>query len=122
MIFDYFEQSAFTKSVQVDDEGNFALRCTTAAGFEYYVIVKTEMGQTAIMKFGPIIPDMDLLFPDFSLTYKKFSFKVTIIEKDITSFINKPGKDPIVEVESILDYEAIEYVPKFTVEKLLGDE
>ena len=120
MILEYLEQTAFTKSVDIVDEGNFALRCTSDNGFEYYIVVKTEMGKTAILKFGPTLPDIGIMCEDFMMTYKKINYKENIIEKEASSLMNDARKR-ITQVEEITDYEAIENIPSVSVENLLGD-
>lgn len=105
MIFEYSVQKTFNESIDVVDIGNTALRCIGNKLDEYYIILKTVMGKTSIIKFGPIMPDVEVLFNDFSVSYKKIDYKENLINNEVTKFINDYKKE-IVKVEEITEYEA----------------
>ena len=81
MIFEYDQQPVFMKNIQIDDIGNVALRCSNEKGQEYYIIVQTFLGKTALMKFGPVYPDINLMCDTMELSYKKFDYKVFFNDK-----------------------------------------
>ena len=110
MIFEYSVQKTFNESIDVVDIGNTALRCQGAKLDFYYIILKTVMGKTSILKFGPVMPDIDVLFNDFTVSYKKIDYKENIIEKEVTKFINDYKKE-ITLVEEITEYEAWQDFP-----------
>ena len=105
MIFEYSVQKTFNESIDVVDVGNTALRCHGAKLDFYYIILKTIMGKTHIIKFGPVMPDIDMLFNDFSVSYKKIDYKENAIEKEVDKFINDYKKE-ITLVEEVTEYEA----------------
>lgn len=105
MIFEFSVQKTFNESIDVVDMGNTALRCTNKNLDNYYIIVKTVLGKTSIIKFGPVCPDIEALLNDFSVSYKKIDYKETVIYKEIDKFINDFKKD-IDTVEEITEYEA----------------
>ena len=105
MIFEYSVQKTFNESIDVVDIGNTALRCHGSKLDFYYIIIKTIMGKTSILKFGPVMPDLDVLFNDFSVSYKKIDYKETAISKEVDKFINDFRKE-ITLVEEITEYEA----------------
>ena len=111
MIFEYSVQKTFNESIDVVDIGNTALRCHGAKLDFYYIILKTVMGKTNILKFGPICPDVDMLISDFSVEYKKMDYKEAKIEKEIDKFIND-GKKEINSIEEITEYEAWQDFPE----------
>ena len=117
MIFDYNGVRTFTDSLQIDDIGNCAIKCegTYRDGRvefygEYYLITKTVMGKTSIVKFGPIDPDSVGMVNGFELTFKKINFKEAAICKEIQLFIND-GFKGISKAEEITDIEAFELAP-----------
>ena len=110
MIFEYSVQKTFNESIDVVDIGNTALRCHGSKLDFYYIILKTIMGKTFIIKFGPVCPDIDLLIPEFAVSYKKIDYKESLIEKEIDKFIND-GKKGINLVEEITEYEAWQAFP-----------
>ena len=110
MIFEYNQQPVFMKNIQIDDIGNVALRCTNEKGFDYYIIIRTYLGKTALMKFGPVFPDLDMLPNSMELSFKKFDYKENTIIKETEKFIND-GRSGITEVEIISEAEAFERMP-----------
>lgn len=110
MIFEFSVQKTFAESIDIVDIGNTALRCTNNMLDNYYIIIKTIMGKTSILKFGPICPDLEVLLNDFSVSYKKFDYKETTISKEINKFINDFKKE-INKIEEITEYEAWQDFP-----------
>ena len=110
MIFEYSVQKTFNESIDVVDIGNTALRCHGSKLDFYYIILKTIMGKTNIIKFGPVVPDVDVLFNDFTVSYKKIDYKENLIEKEVDKFINDYKKE-ITLVEEITEYEAWQDFP-----------
>jgi hypothetical protein len=114
MIFEYSVQKTFSESIDVVDMGNTALRCTNRLMDNYYIIVKTVMGKTSIIKFGPVCPDIEALINDFSVSYKKIDYKEGAIYKEIEKFINDFKKE-IDKIEEITEYEAWQDFPSIQV-------
>ncbi len=105
MVFEYSAQRTFNDSIDVVDIGNTALRCTNTKLDDYYIILKTIMGKTSIIKFGPVCQDIEVLINDFTVTYKKMDYKEAGICKEIDKFINDFRKE-INSIEEITEYEA----------------
>lgn len=110
MIFEFAVQRTFNESIDVVDIGNTALRCTNHRLDMYYIIIKTVLGKTSIIKFGPIYPDAEILLDDFSVAYKKIDYKESTICREIDRFINDFKKE-INTVEEVTDYEAWQDFP-----------
>ena len=111
MIFEFSVQKTFNQSIDVVDMGNTALRCTNRYMDNYYIIVKTVMGKTHIIKFGPVCPDVDILQEDFFVNYKKLDYKEAPIYREIDKFINDFKKE-IENIEEITEYEAWQDFPQ----------
>ena len=110
MIFEYSVQKTFNETIDVLDIGNTALRCHGRKLEFYYIILKTVMGKTSIIKFGPVMPDIEVLLNEFTVSYKKMDYKENLIEKEVDKFINDYKKD-ITLVEEITEYEAWQDFP-----------
>ena len=110
MIFEFSVQKTFNQSIDIVDAGNTALVCTNNKLENYYLITKTVLGKTSILKFGPIWPDLDVLVNDFSVQYKKIDYKESLIHKEIDKFINDFKKD-INSIEEATEYEVWEDFP-----------
>lgn len=111
MIFEFSVQRTFNQSIDVVDMGNTALRCTNSKMDNYYLIVKTIMGKTHFIKFGPVCPDIEVLLEDFSVSYKKVDYKESVIFREIDKFINDFKKE-IDNIEEITEYEAWQDFPE----------
>ena len=110
MIFEFSVQKTFNESIDVVDIGNTTLQCTNKNLDNFYIIIKTVLGKTSILKFGPVCSDMEALLNDFSVSYKKIDYKEPIICKEIDKFINDFKKE-INAVVEITDYEAWQDFP-----------
>lgn len=110
MVFEFSIQKTFNQSIDVVDMGNTALRCTNRLMDNYYIIVKTIMGKTHFIKFGPVCPDIDVLSDDFFVNYKKIDYKEMSIYKEIDKFINDYKKE-IESVEEVTEFEAWQDFP-----------
>ena len=110
MVFEYSVQRTFNESIDVVDIGNTALRCTGSKLDDYYIILKTVMGKVSIIKFGPVMSDIDILFNDFAVVYKKIDYKENLISKEVDKFINDFRKE-ITAVEEVTEYEAWQAFP-----------
>ena len=55
---------------------------------EYYLILRTELGLTKSLEYGPSIPDLDELPMSVSMRYNQFEFNESKIAKMITKFLN----------------------------------
>lgn len=110
MIFNYDPQMMFTQSIDVVDIGNMTLRCTNDHQEEYYITTTTVMGKTAILKIGPIMPDLPMLLNDFTVYYKKVDYKEPTICKEVSKYIQDTKKE-ITNVEEIVAEELWEIFP-----------
>lgn len=117
MLIDYSATKTFTETLQLDDPGNCAIHGegtfkdgkVTFEG-DFYMIIKTIMGKTTFIKWGPLIPDLETLPNTFKLEIKTSPYKEPTIEKEIKNFINDGFKN-IQKAEEILPEEAIEFLP-----------
>lgn len=110
--FDYKSEEVFTKNITVEDIGNCALECTDVEMSKYYIATQTLMGETYLLKFGPIIPDLEEIGENFSLDYKKFDYKETTIVKEIDRFVND-GKRGIEEITPVELEDVLTAIPTY---------
>lgn len=117
MLFDYSATRTFNQTLQIDDIGNCAIRgegCfrdgRAVFSGDYYMIVKTVMGKTTFIKWGPLMPDFTALPNTFKLEVKTAAYKEATVAKEIQSFIND-GLKGIHDAEELLPEEAIEFLP-----------
>ena len=95
MIFEYSVQKTFTESIDIVD---------------YYILIKTILGKTHIIEFGPVAPDIPSLCDGFNISYKKIDYKEAAIFKEISKYINDFKKE-ITFVEEVTDIEVWQQFP-----------
>lgn len=88
MTFEYMARIVVDATIDVDDIGNFAIRANNDECEEYYIAVKTVLGWTEIVVFGPIVPDIEQLPKSSSCTYNRFEFNEFKITKAVDKFLN----------------------------------
>ena len=112
MIFEFKPEMCYMEQLDVEDIGNVCVRATSEHGLEYYIITKTILGKTFILKFGPILPDLQTLWPGFSVNFSKIDYKEGKIIKEISAMLNNSNpKDKIAKAEVVTEYEAFSIFP-----------
>lgn len=98
MNFEYCITKLVGADIDVEDIGNTAIRGYSDNGFEYYLVVKTELGWTEIFEFGPVISDIEQLPKSVSYSYDRIEYSENKISKRIDRFLNN---NPITIAEII---------------------
>ena len=112
MIVQYNQQPTYMNELDVDNIGEFAVEATNDEGFNWYYVVRTTLGLTAISYCGPIIPDVAMLPKSFSEGRYQIPFNEGKILKDLGFFLNDKGKK-ITAAEVIEIDDAIEQFVNF---------
>lgn len=86
-IFKFDLQSNFMQEIELSDPGNVCLRSETENA-DVYLIVKTIMGRTTVIRFGPVVEGWNIMPNCFNLYVKQFNYKDTKVDKEINSFLN----------------------------------
>ena len=112
MIFEFKPEMCYMEQLDVEDIGNVCIRATSEHELEYYIITKTILGKTFILKFGPILPDLQALWSGVSVNFNKIDYKEGKIIKEISTMLNNSNpKDKIAKAEVITEYEAFSIFP-----------
>ena len=90
--FEYFYTMQPNDSFLVDDISNVVLNVLNDVGQEWYIKISTELGDTKIIKYGPLLVDQDTLSNEFKLEYYKTSYNEKRIINEIDRFINDNKK------------------------------
>jgi len=122
MLFEYHAEEVFTKELDLVDVGNSAVRCVTKDFAEYYILLTTIMGKTHVLKFGPVVPDLDTLSDNFSVSYKKIDYNEQKIKREIDQVLNDTKK-AIEEAEEIPVEVAMMSFPNISAQYMnIGDD
>ena len=98
--FEYDKELVAHSSIDIEDVGNCALLGYNDNYFEYGLIVKTTMGKSQIITFGPFVPDVDELPDEVNCTYQKIDYN----DKKLLSIINlwlNDKKKKLTQVRSV---------------------
>lgn len=72
--------------LDVESLGNVCIEATNeGAGLFYYLLIKTSLGVTSIFEYGPIEPDFDRLWENYTVSYSRFSSN----DKKLTLYVSK---------------------------------
>lgn len=88
MNFDYLVKIKKESSINIDDIGNCAIDVYNDLGFEWLLIIHTVEGNTQIVEFGPILPDLDYPPAKVVYTYDRMDFAEGKIINRIQKFLN----------------------------------
>lgn len=113
MQFDYFYIQQANGSLEIDDIGNCALIVTNDLYREYILIIKTSMGKTEVLQYGPNKIDFEELPERVDCSYQRFDYNQNKIKSVIDKFLNDPKK--IITQAIVVSVEtAKEHIRDFT--------
>lgn len=96
MQFDYLYETKAVGSIDIDDIGNVTLECINDIRYQvYYLMIRTEMGKTKIIEYGPMfLPELDssVVPSSITCTYNEIDFNVNKISRIIEKFLNDPKR------------------------------
>ena len=102
--FNYAYESTSNSDIQIDDIGNVALEGINLQGQKFILYIKTILGFTYILEYGPYCNDERLI--NFCKSqFQKIEYSEYKINKIIDKFINNP-RYMIYQVEEIEEQEA----------------
>lgn len=92
MRFEYLQRVVVEAELEIDNIGECVIQANNDVAKEWYLIVKTELGWTEILEYGPCMPDLVLLQENYNITYSRFEYNQGKIEKAIDKFLNNPKR------------------------------
>ena len=107
MTFEYLQRIIVDAQLDVENIGECVILGRNDLGEEFYLIIRTDMGWTEQINFGPVTPEIDILPFNINLAYARFEFNQTKLMRAIDKFLNDPKKmitqAEVIEIESIQD-------------------
>lgn len=108
MTFDYLQRVVVDGQLEVEDIGQCIIQANNDLGEEFYLIIKTELGWTEILEYGPCVPDLPLLQVNYNIKYSRIEYNQGKIERAIDKFLNDPKRGitqaKLVELEDIHEF------------------
>lgn len=104
MQFEYFYSSVAANSIDIDDIGNCAIRTFNDVGESWVLLIKTQLGSTQILQYGPFIEDMSTNICTYvKSTYSRFDYDQRKIIGIVDSALNDTRNG--ISQAIILDYD-----------------
>lgn len=88
MTFEYLQRVVVEGQLDVDNIGDCVLQANNDLNEEFYLIIKTDLGWTEVLEYGPCVPDLLELHYNYSAKYSRFEFSESKIERIIDKFLN----------------------------------
>lgn len=105
MTFEYLQRIIVDSQLDVENIGECVLLGRNDLGEEFYLIIRTDMGWTEQINFGPVTPEVDILPFNINLAYSRFEFNQSKLMRAIDKFLNDPKKmitqAEVIELDSI---------------------
>lgn len=73
--------------LDIEDMGNVCLEAIDSVDRRYYLMVKTKLGQTKVLEFGPIWYDSEKLDTETDWSYQEIEFSENAISKVLNTFL-----------------------------------
>lgn len=105
MTFEYLQRVIVDAQLDVENIGECVIRGRNDLGEEYYLIIRTEMGWTEQLNYGPVTPEVDILPFNINLSYARFEFNHAKLMRAIDKFLNDPKK--LITQADVIEYEEI---------------
>ena len=86
--YDYYYEKIINAKLDIEHPGNCAIEALTKEGANYYLVITTFLGITSIFKYGPVIPDIELLPHTVTCSYERINYSESKINKTIDLFLN----------------------------------
>jgi hypothetical protein len=92
MKFDYLERVVVDGQLDIDNIGQCVILTRNDLAEEWYLIIKTELGWTEVIEYGPSHPGFSVLPISVKQTYDRFEYNSSKIERIINKFLNDPKR------------------------------
>ena len=111
---DYLRSSVAEATLDIEDASNCALKLYSSTnGLEFVVIVRTELGETYMLTYGPRYIDLTTP-PDYVMcSVEKFTFNANRIYKALSKLLNNPFNH-IDQAMEVTREEALEDIGDLT--------
>lgn len=103
MEFEYLFTTQASASINIEDLGNFIIQAYSDAGQSSILIVKTVLGNTQIIEYGPFYIDDSKMNQHIEMIYDNTSFDVKKIISKVTKFLDSRKIQVTQVVEKTFD-------------------
>jgi hypothetical protein len=92
-VFEFDNEFVPQNSIEIEETGNFALEAINEEeGFYFYLLIKTSLGTTTAVSYGPVVPDFTRIADGYKAELVRFSYKEEKLNKFISKWLNDREK------------------------------
>lgn len=103
--FDYFYTTKVNAQLSIENIGNCVIKANNDLGDTYYLLIKTELGSTSIVEYGPY--NSEIKQSHVIYLFDKLDYNEYRIEKRIEKFLTSPSR-LITQAEEVNEKDIIE--------------
>lgn len=107
--FGFNGSTVYADELNINELGQVCLEAMDEDVMCYYLIIRTSLGQSSILEYGPLVPDTTILPSQTEIKFQRIDFNDTKIKMIINNFLRprNKGKSKIVTVSEIDISDAI---------------
>lgn len=112
--FNFNGEVLYNDSIYLESLSNVSLEATDSLGRCHYLVIRTAVGETSYLEFGPLYKDEELLPEEHTIHFKRIEFSENALMKVISTFLGPKKfygnkKVPITKVEVVDTDLALSY-------------
>ena len=88
MKFEYSQRVVVEAELDIENIGQCAILARTDLGEEYYLMIRSELGDVDVIEYGPSIPDLEKFPANVVYTYDHFEYSDYKLQKRIDKFLD----------------------------------
>lgn len=96
--------------VDIDNTGNFALEAQNDLGMFWFLVVRTLLGNSEVLSFGPIDIDSDEPLSSYECSYNTDEYNERKLNKTIRLWLNDRVKH-LIDARPVEISEALSHMP-----------
>lgn len=89
--FEYLKVISAMDSFDVEEVGSCCLKANNDGGEEFWLLVRTLLGNTKVLTFGPLLIGTNI-FEDIKIEVQSFQYNEKRVIKTIDTWLNDPKK------------------------------
>lgn len=100
MEFEYDGVTTYNNAIDINNIHQVCLKAMDDKGFDYYLIIRTLLGECSTLEFGPLVEGDSILPDKTSINFERFDSDDYSIRKKIKNFLSpkNKGRNKIVNV------------------------
>lgn len=110
MEFQFDGETHYNNSIDIDNIHQICLKATDNHGFDYYLIIRTLLGECSTLEYGPLVGGDPILPDSTTIKFERFDSEDFKLKKKIKTFLmpRNKGRNKIIEVVELTFNQALD--------------